>query len=283
MLAAEGRSLDLVPLGAPVGQIEAMAADGKAEHQLRPYWSDLLLPIINRHFVDPETTQARQFYWSVARSQLSGVLAQIRTKLTELVAELIARTPDDQLPTKEAADAAVVFIVTGDRPEFHTILQHAPGGTAVTNQNSSSPVTVAAGNSTATTTTSTGDTTVHGDVTGQLATHSTHVNQHQTNSTTGNQDVAELLRTILAELPDQHGLDDADRDDIEGAAQDALDEVTEESPEPGKVKRRLNYLTQALGRIATPVGTGLAEGTQNAASEWAGGVLQQVLDTGVVG
>ncbi len=283
MIAATGRPLDLVPLGAPVGQIEAMAAEGKAEHRLRPYWSDTLLSVINEHYVNPETTRARQFYWSVAKSQLNGVLAQIRTKLTESVAELIAVTPKDQQPTKEAADAAVVYVVTGDRHQFHTILQNAPGATAVTAPNSSSPVTVATGASTANSTTNTGNTTVHGDVTGQLATHSNRVTQRQHNSNTGHQEMAELLRKILAELPDQHGLDDADRDDIDGAAQDALDEVTEDSPEPGKIKRRLSYLAQTLGRIATPIGTGLAEGTHHAASEWASGVLQQVLDTGVIG
>ena len=70
----------------------------------------------------------------MSNAAIRGVLVRVRTALAELVAELIALTPQDQeVPDKPAADQAVQFVVTGDRPVINYSLQHAAdGGTNVT-------------------------------------------------------------------------------------------------------------------------------------------------------
>jgi hypothetical protein len=58
-------------------------------------------------------------YWAVSPVAIRGVLDQIRTSLTMLVAELRATMPADAtVPSAEAADNAVSLIVSGKR---HTI------------------------------------------------------------------------------------------------------------------------------------------------------------------
>jgi hypothetical protein len=55
-------------------------------------------------------------YWSVAPGAIRGVLDQIRMATTKLVAELRRTMPAEQdVPTREQADRAVVFIITGER------------------------------------------------------------------------------------------------------------------------------------------------------------------------
>jgi hypothetical protein len=57
-----------------------------------------------------------RLYWQVSRSAVVGVVAGVRTALTELVAEMLAVTPDaHQPPSREAADNAVHLVVTGNR------------------------------------------------------------------------------------------------------------------------------------------------------------------------
>jgi hypothetical protein len=70
-------------------------------------------------------------------------LAQVRTKLTELVGELVALTPDDRQPTKEAADTAIYYIINGDRNVITNLRQDVSGGSAVAAQGTDAPVTVA--------------------------------------------------------------------------------------------------------------------------------------------
>ena len=61
--------------------------------------------------------------------------------MAELVAELITLTPQDQeVPDKLAADQAIQFVITGDRPTIHYSHQHsANGGTNVTVAGGSAP------------------------------------------------------------------------------------------------------------------------------------------------
>lgn len=61
-------------------------------------------------------TTVTALYWAVSRQSIVGVIDRIRTKLAELVAELIATMPPDQAdPSPEQAAAAVQFVVTGKR------------------------------------------------------------------------------------------------------------------------------------------------------------------------
>ncbi len=56
------------------------------------------------------------------------MLDQIRTATTKLVAELRRTMPADQdVPTREQADRAVVFIITGERAQFHYNVATASG------------------------------------------------------------------------------------------------------------------------------------------------------------
>jgi hypothetical protein len=63
--------------------------------------------------------QILSIYWSVSPVALRGVLDQIRTALTLLVAELRAHTPADMaVPSADTADQAVQVVVSGRR---HTV------------------------------------------------------------------------------------------------------------------------------------------------------------------
>lgn len=71
-------------------------------------------------------------YWSVSPSALRGVLDQIRTALTQLVAELQANmAAPEELPSADAADRAVHVVVTGDRPNVMVTTAQADGAGAV--------------------------------------------------------------------------------------------------------------------------------------------------------
>lgn len=59
-------------------------------------------------------------YWRVSETAVRSTIDQIRTSLTELVAELRARTPDDQeVPTAESASNAVNLVVRGSGSQIN--------------------------------------------------------------------------------------------------------------------------------------------------------------------
>jgi hypothetical protein len=120
-------------LGEGVGVLEAMAEQGTDEHRLIPSWSSFIADTLNQFNMAPNSRVA-EVYWSVSNASMRGVLVRVRTALAELVAELITLTPQDQeVPDKLAADQAVHFVLTGDRPTVHYSPQRATdGGTNVT-------------------------------------------------------------------------------------------------------------------------------------------------------
>jgi hypothetical protein len=120
-------------LGEGIGVLEAMADQGEDEHRLIPSWSSLIAGTLNQ-FNMAANSRVAEVYWSVSNASVRGVLVRVRTALAELVAELITLTPQDQeVPDKLAADGAVQFVITGDRPVIHyTRQQAADGGTNVT-------------------------------------------------------------------------------------------------------------------------------------------------------
>ncbi|MDQ2882154.1 MAG: hypothetical protein M3Y48_13280 [Actinomycetota bacterium] len=133
ILADSKVELEVVPLGANIGQLEALASSNEDEHKLVPYWADAMLQTLNDHCIDSTTSRAVSIYWSVSRASFQGLMVRVRTALSELVAELIALTPEDQeVPDKLAADQATQFVITGNRPTINYSLQHAThGGTNV--------------------------------------------------------------------------------------------------------------------------------------------------------
>lgn len=133
ILADTGVELENVSLGTNIGELEALAGSNEDEHKLVPYWADVMLQTLNDHYIDSTTSRAASIYWSVSRASFQGLVVRVRTALSELVAELIALTPEDQeVPDRVAADQATLFVVTGERPTINYSAQHATdGGTNV--------------------------------------------------------------------------------------------------------------------------------------------------------
>lgn len=116
-----------------VGELEALAGQGKDVHDIIPSWAGVIAGTLNSYHMGP-TSRVKEVYWSVPNASIRGILVRIRTALADLVAELIALTPRDQeVPDRQAADQVIQFIVTGDRSVIHYSPQHAAdGGTNVT-------------------------------------------------------------------------------------------------------------------------------------------------------
>jgi hypothetical protein len=143
--------VEVVLLGGGIGELEALTKSGDKQHRLSPGWSSLLVEMLNEHYVDAATSHVAAAYWEVSNASFEGLLVRVRTALAELVAELIALTPQDQeVPDKLAADQATQLVVTGDRPTINYAPQHATsGGTNVTvGTPASGPVTVSGANGT---------------------------------------------------------------------------------------------------------------------------------------
>jgi hypothetical protein len=112
-------------LGEGVGVLEAMAGQDTQEHRLIPSWAGFIADTLNEHNMPPNSRVA-EVYWSVSSASIRGILVRVRTALAELVAELIALTPQDQeVPGRAAADQAVQFVITGDRATIHYGNSHA--------------------------------------------------------------------------------------------------------------------------------------------------------------
>ncbi len=117
-----------LPFG--VGRLEAMASEDTDEQCLVPEWAGFIAGVLNDHHMGLNSRVA-DVYWSVPRSAIQGVLVRIRTALAELVAELVALTPEDQeVPDKQLADQVIQFVTTGDRSVINYIVQHAAGDAA---------------------------------------------------------------------------------------------------------------------------------------------------------
>jgi hypothetical protein len=136
-----------------VGEIEAMAAAGIAEHDLVPYWSPVIVQPLNQHLVMPGI-RVDYVFWVVPNVAVKGVLSRIRAKLAELIAELTFLTPPGQeTPDKAIVDQATQILITGNRPTISFSSQQAgDGGTnvMVAGADAAGPVTVAGAKGSAT-------------------------------------------------------------------------------------------------------------------------------------
>lgn len=98
-----------------VGALEALAK--KDEIRLSPPLAADLVVYMNAND-DRPGQHITALYWMVSPAAVHGVIDQIRTALTQLVAELRANMPSgEQVPSTEAADQAVNVIVTGKRSQ----------------------------------------------------------------------------------------------------------------------------------------------------------------------
>jgi hypothetical protein len=151
LLDEEKVDLEDAVLGEGIGVLEAMAGQGTEVHRLIPSWSGFIVYTLNK-LNTAWSSHVTEVYWSVSNASIRGILVRVRTALAELVAELITLTPPDQeVPGKVAADQAVQFVVTGDRPVIHYSPQNAgDGGTNVTVTGPApGPVTVSGSHGTA--------------------------------------------------------------------------------------------------------------------------------------
>jgi hypothetical protein len=109
--------------------------------KLQPPGGSLVVRLMNAENNDP-FQHVVSLYWSVSHAAIEGVLDQIRTALTQLVAELRANmSPGQELPTPEAANQAINVVVTGRRSKVNVAAAQASGtGTsAVTTTHSPKP------------------------------------------------------------------------------------------------------------------------------------------------
>ena len=111
---ARGHITEEVALTHGVGELEQISRGHDDTVRLSPPGAQELVKLWNHERQSGD--QITRLYWQASRSSIAGVVIGVRTALTELVAELIASLPDgDQQPSRQAADAAVHFVVTGDR------------------------------------------------------------------------------------------------------------------------------------------------------------------------
>jgi AbiTii len=152
MLREEGIDLEDAIFGQGVGELEALAGQGKDVHDIIPSWAGFIADTLNRFHMAPNSRVA-EVYWSVPNASIRSILVRVRTALADLVAELITLTPRDQeVPDKQAADQVVQFVITGDRSVInYTLQQAADGGANVTVGGGSvpGPVTVSGAHGTA--------------------------------------------------------------------------------------------------------------------------------------
>lgn len=127
---------------------------------------------------------------------------------------------------------------------------------------------------------STGDVTyngpvIHGNADGaQMAWNNETVNQQYNRSdliAPGFESIAEAVADTLANLGSA-GLSDEDQQDAEAAAREVLEEVTEQEPDRGKIRRALSVLKGLLAPVATGVIVGASDGGQ----EWARSAIEQL-------
>jgi len=140
MLRENDVDLEDATFGGGIGELEALASQGTNEHHLIPSWASIVVDTLNEYHMAPNSRVA-EVYWSVPNASIRGILVRVRTALAELVAELVALTPQDQeVPDKLAADQATQLVITGDRPTIHYSSQHATdGGTNITVGGTSAP------------------------------------------------------------------------------------------------------------------------------------------------
>lgn len=119
-----------------VGSIEALIAGAEARNESvkisLPMGNDIAR-VMNHEHGDP-SQQILSVYWALATPTVWGVLDQIRTALTKLVAELRATMPAGQaVPSEAAADQAVQVVVSGKRSQANVTITQASGvGSATT-------------------------------------------------------------------------------------------------------------------------------------------------------
>lgn len=113
---------------------------------------------------------------------------------------------------------------------------------------------------------------------GQQAFHSSNVTQVQHNQpAAGYEELAQLVRQLLAQLPQRSELTDEAREEIHEAGEETLEVLTSPEPKPSKVRRMVDGVVGALGRVATTLGQGALHGADESTTQWAHDQTQLLL------
>jgi hypothetical protein len=118
-----------LPLTQGVGELEDLSK--QSEIKLAPRGASDLAMYMNTESNTNPYGHINSIYWQVSPSAIKGVLDQIRTSLTQLVAELRASMPvDEAIPSADEASHAVQVIVTGKRSKVRVATAQASGDEA---------------------------------------------------------------------------------------------------------------------------------------------------------
>jgi hypothetical protein len=115
-----------LPLTQGVGELENLAK--QPEIRLAPPGASDLALYMNTQGNTGPYGHINSIYWQVSPSAINGVLDQIRTSLTQLVAELRATMPaDEAIPSADEANQAVNVVVSGKRSKVQVTTAQTSG------------------------------------------------------------------------------------------------------------------------------------------------------------
>lgn len=128
---AQDKITNDLPLAMGIAEIERFARNCKPGDvvKLGPPGSQDLVVLMNAS--GQWRGHIERIYWAVSPVALQGVVEQVRTALTVLVAEIHANIPDGTItPPAEVASNAINFAVTGKRNKINVVAPQ--GGSTVT-------------------------------------------------------------------------------------------------------------------------------------------------------
>ena len=217
-----------VPHG--IGMLEGLAGQGTDMHRLSPPFSSTMADTLNQFNMKPGS-RVDEVYWSVSNASLRDTLVRVRTALAELAAELIALTPQDQeVPDKVAADQAVRFVITGDRPTIN--YGNSRAGDIVTH--------------------SSGSEYNFGDITGNVAAGSSDVTQNYNAGfdMTKVREFADLVTEIAGLLNFEHG----QQAELSAATSELHEAIEDPKADKGRMRRAVDAV---MGYLKLASGTAL--------------------------
>jgi hypothetical protein len=117
-----------------IGELEALITDGEREGVIRiglPMSSEIAR-LMNAE-LQSQYSSIDRIYWSVVPGAVRGITDQVRTALTQLVAELRATLPrGESVPSSEAVHQAIQVAVHGKRARVNVTTAQASEGASAT-------------------------------------------------------------------------------------------------------------------------------------------------------
>ncbi|WP_405467510.1 hypothetical protein [Streptomyces canus] len=121
-----------------IGELEAALASEGYEHihMSLPNGADIARML--DHQANQPFQKVTAVYWSVSKTAIAGVLDQVRTTLTELVAEIRVTVPDEADPSKETLGNALTVDLHGSPKARVTLTtSQSQGASTITNSEAS--------------------------------------------------------------------------------------------------------------------------------------------------